>query len=223
MATSANVTNSQYRLKKAFRKVNESVNGVSTKELTKTVQDSNKLLVGKVVKWFSPTNQASVKILGSNKVITCTVLREIISENANVSYTPKGTVLLDDDSQEYYVEPNTDLYCVVCELKIKNPRYIFLGFINHNLKFKENSSPGEYTIEIGKSKISLTNERINISTPHLFINGLNYKQPKLDNYYEKHEMKNKMGSYVKFSDLEDYPTKEEVRQMITEALNEMED
>ena len=66
---------------------------------------------------------------------------------------------------------------------------VLLGYVNvyDDYDLKSDSDTGEISIKSGSSILSVDDERVNIMTPSLFINGLPYDEPELQNYYDKTE------------------------------------
>ena len=157
------------------------------------VRNENNIFLCRVLRIYSYEDKAYVKILNTNTNVFCRLSHEIIGSGMSIDYLPEGVEKLDTTfyRNKYYIEPYDDLYGIVMKVRWENltDENVLIGYVNIHDKsdLKSNSDKGEISIKSGSSTISVDNERVNIMTPSLFINGLPYDEPELKNYYDKNE------------------------------------
>lgn len=157
------------------------------------VRNENNIFLCRVLRIYSYEDKAYVKIINTNTNVFCRLSHEIIGSGMSIDYLPEGVEKLDTTfyRNKYYIEPYDDLYGIVMKVRWENltDENVLIGYVNIHDKsdLKSNSDKGEISIKSGSSTISVDNERVNIMTPSLFINGLPYDEPELKNYYDKNE------------------------------------
>lgn len=161
-------------------------------EIERVSNESNVFLC-KVLRIYPFEDKAYVKVLNNNRNIFCRLSHEIISSGMSIDYLPKGFGKTDikNIKGKEYVQPYDDIYGILIKVRWENldDENVLLGYVNihDNYDLKSSSEQGEILLKSGKSTISIDDERINIMTPNLFINGLPYDEPDLKNYYDKTE------------------------------------
>lgn len=157
------------------------------------VHNESSIFLCKILRIYSYEDKVYVKILNSGKNVFARLSHEIMSSDMSIDYLPKGTVKVDKElfKDKKYVVPYDDLYGIVMKVRWENldDENVVISYVNihDNGDLKNSSEDGELFLKSGASSISVDDERINIMTPSLFINGLPYTEPKLDNYYDKNE------------------------------------
>lgn len=157
------------------------------------VRRESNVFLCEVLRIYSFEDKAYVKILNSGKSIFCRLSHEVLGGGMVVDYLPNGVEM--EDKTQYvgkkYIQPFDELYGIVMKVRWENLKdeYVFLGYVNIHDSYNLRSSnlDGEISIKSGSSNVSVTNERVNIITPSLFINGLPFDEPELKNYYDKKE------------------------------------
>lgn len=158
------------------------------------VRNESSIFLCKVLRIYPYEDKAYVKVLDSQKNIFCRLSHEILGGDMSIDYLPNGSEY--EDNKKYvgkkYIQPYDDLYGIVMKVRWENlsNENVLMGYVNlhDNYDLKSNSDKGELLLQSGSSSVSVDNERINIMTPALFINGLPYEEPELNNYYDKNEM-----------------------------------
>ena len=64
------------------------------------------------------------------------------------------------------------------------------------MSLKSSIGDGEINLKSGKSSISVTDERVNILCPELFVNGLPFSNPDFENYYTINETHNLTSQFL---------------------------
>jgi len=157
------------------------------------VHNENNAFLCKVLRLYPFEDKAYVKILNTGKGVFCRLSHEILGDGMSIDYLPNG---VEKTGVKYfkgkkYVEPYSDLYGVVIKVRWENldDENVLISYVNihDNYDLKSSSEVGELLFQSGSSIISIDDERINITTPSLFINGLPYEEPELNNYFNKTE------------------------------------
>lgn len=163
-------------------------------QLNKTiteVRNENNLFLVKVLRFYTRRDMAYVEELDSGKKYYCHLTHEMLSYEVSLNCMCDGNVH-SDAKYGTYVKPSSNIYGVVGNVRFKgiSDEKCLLCCLNYNdnNKLRSDVRNGEIRLTSGNSNISLTKERINITTPRLFVNGLPYEEPKLDNYYDKTEI-----------------------------------
>lgn len=160
------------------------------KTITEVRNETNLFLV-KILRFYTRRDMAYVKELNSNKEYYCHLTHEMLSYEVSFNCMCEGNVS-SDAKYGTYVKPSNNIYGVVAEVRFKGTvdEKCLLCCLNYNdnNKLRSDVRNGEIRLTSGNSNISLTRERINITTPRLFVNGLPYEEPKLANYYDKTEI-----------------------------------
>ena len=157
------------------------------------VRNENNALLCEVLRIYSYDDKAYVRILDSNKKVFCRLSHEFLGGEMCVDYLPNGVEKKDTSLMvgRDYIQPYDKLYAVLLKVRWENLKdeYVLLGYVNiyDNNNLKSSNDSGEISIKSGSSILSVDNERVNIMTPSLFINGLPYDKPELKNYYDKKE------------------------------------
>lgn len=164
------------------------------------VSDKSNLFLCEILKYYPYSDKVLVRILDSKRTHTCYLSHEVLGENIGFYCMPDG-VMTSDSSKNYSscLEPNDKLYGIVADVRWSgtSDEKVLLSCINLNdsKKFKQNVSNGEICLTVGNSSISITNQRINIKTPEVFVNGLPYSAPELTNYVKTTEANIKDNTY----------------------------
>lgn len=157
------------------------------------VHNESNVFLCKILRIYSYEDKVYVKILNTGENIFARVSHEVMGSNMSIDYLPKGLKNTDDEKfkGKDYIVPYDDLYGIVIKVRWLNldDENVLLSYVNIHDKgdLKTTSDDGELFLKSGSSSISVDDERINIMTPHLFINGLPYNEPDLKNYYDKDE------------------------------------
>ena len=189
------------------------------------VRNDNNAFLCKVLRIYSYDDKALVKVIDNNRNIFCRLSHEIIGNGMSIDYLPNG---IEKKDEKYfvgktYLEPYSDLYGIVMKVRWENltDENVLIGYVNihDNNDLRSSSDKGEISINSGSSTISIDNERVNIMTPNLFINGLRYDEPELKNYYDKNEMSIITNSLKEMIELNSLSGKEFCRELI-KIINE---
>lgn len=168
----------------ANEKLNTRIREVST--------ESN-IFLCKILRFYTYSDEALVKILNTGEEVTCHLTHDILDDGISIRSMNRGTIHTSKKGRTY-LKPYEDVYGVVALVRWMNTddEYCLLTCVNlhGNDDFKNVVGDGEIILTVGNSKISLTNERVNIMTPYLFINGLPHDSQELDNVYNKTETDN---------------------------------
>ena len=157
------------------------------------VRNESNVFLCEVLKIYSYEDVALVRILDTNEVIFCRLSHEILSSGMCIDYLPTGIEKYDNThfKGKKYIQPFDDLFGIVMKVRWENlsNENVLVGYVNIHDRgdLRTSNDKGELSLKSGSSIISLDNERVNITTPHLFINGLPYNEPNLLNYYDKNE------------------------------------
>lgn len=154
------------------------------------VRNENNALLCEVLRIYPYDDTAYVRILDDGRKIYCKLSHEVLGNGMCIDYLPSGADKKDDDGKKY-IEPYDELFAIVLKVRWKNlsNENVLLGYVNiygHDT-LKSSNDVGEISIKSGSSQVSVTNERVNIMSPSLFINGLPFDEPELLNYYDKKE------------------------------------
>lgn len=157
------------------------------------VHNENNIFLCKLLRVYPYEDKAYVKLLNNDKNIFCRLSHEVLGSGMSIDYLPNGVEKQDfvNFDGKKYIEPFDDLYGVVGKVRWFNldDENVLLGYVNvyDDYDLKSDSDTGEISIKSGSSILSVDDERVNIMTPSLFINGLPYDEPELQNYYDKTE------------------------------------
>lgn len=187
---SNNITVTDKRILDALKKGTAKSIGVTPEVMTKNVSDTLQLIKCQVLRVYNTRQEVYVEILSNKKKVQAKILNPFLSEQVNISFTIDG--VLHNDKKGYYIVPYEKLYGCILEFKDKTTKgndYCFLGFMDNNtMSLNSNSVKGEILIKVEENYISINEERINIISENLFINGLPYEEPALKNYYTKKQI-----------------------------------
>lgn len=160
------------------------------KVITEVRNETNIFLV-KILRFYTFRDMAYVEELNTNKKYYCHLTHEMLSYEVSFNCMCDGTVK-SGDKYGTYVKPKSNIYGIVANVRFKDnvDKKCLLSCLNYgdNNKLKSNVRNGEIRLVSGDSTVSITRERINLTTPKLFVNGLPYDEPKLSNYYDKQEI-----------------------------------
>ena len=157
------------------------------------VRNESNVFLCKISRIYPYEDKAWVRILDTNEKIFCRLSHEVLGSGMCIDYLPNGEEVIDRTMfvGKKYVKPFDNLFGIVIKVRWENLKdeNVLLGYVNihdrNNLK--SSNDTGEISIKSESSILSVDNERINIMTPALFINGLPYEAPELENYYNKKE------------------------------------
>lgn len=191
------------------------------------VRNESNVFLCQVLRIYPYEDKAKVKIINNNESVFCRLSHEVLGGGMCVDYLPKG--IEKTDFEEYvgkkYVEPFDDLYGILIKVRWENltDENVLLGYVNiHDSNdLKSSNDTGEISIKSGSSILSVDDERINIMTPALFINGLPYNEPELLNYYDKNETNVIANSLKDEIDANDEYAKEELGKL-DERIDDLE-
>lgn len=157
------------------------------------VHNESNVFLCKVLRIYSYEDKALVKVLDDKTEVFCRLSHEILSRGMCIDYLPNGVEKLDKSKYvgKKYIEPTDNLFGIMIKVRWKNLKdeNVLLGYVNiydHD-NLRSSNDTGEISLKSGSSIVSVDNERVNIMTPALFINGLPYDAPELENYYDKNE------------------------------------
>ena len=207
MTDSASITVTNHRLRKAMSNANDDDLKSHTKKMGEKLRSELSIKVGEVTKIYPLLDKAEVKVLNSNKIETCLIAHDILSEGMNVIGFPKGKTLISENGQTYII-PSEQLYGVIMTMDDKKNEKILLSFISLSDKTVfQNAKAGEYKIQVEDNLISVTDKYINIKSNNLFINGLPYTEAytPLTDYHDKEEINQIVNPYIEdtgWNDLE---------------------
>ena len=173
------------------------------------VRNSNNAYLCEVLRVYPYEDKALVRILNNDERVFCRLSHEVLGGGMCIDYLPLGVEKIDGNylKDKSYIQPFDNLYGVMIKVRWlnKSDENVLFGYVNvydkDNLKSSNNK--GEISIKNGQSKLSVTNERVNIITPAFFINGLPYDEPELKNYYDKDEMNLIIDSMTKDTSIYD--------------------
>lgn len=185
MADSANITVTNHRLRKAMSQVNDDDLKSHTKKMGDKIKSELELKIGEITKIYPYKDTCEVKIAGTNQKTTCLIAHDILSEGMNVSGFPKGTTT--HEKADEVIIPLETIYGIILDVNTgKKKQKCVVSYVNLDRPHtKNNAKSGEYKIQVGDNKISVTDKYININSSNLFVNGLPYDSPELQNYYSK--------------------------------------
>ena len=198
MTDSASITVTNHRLRKAMSNANDDDLKSHTKKMGEKLRSELSIKVGEVTKIYPLLDKAEVKVLNSNKIETCLIAHDILSEGMNVIGFPKGKTLISENGQTYII-PSEQLYGVIMTMDDKKNEKILLSFISLSDKTVfQNAKAGEYKIQVEDNLISVTDKYINIKSNNLFINGLPYTEAytPLEDYHDKEEINQIVNPYI---------------------------
>lgn len=155
------------------------------------VRNETNLFLCKVLRFYTTRDLCLVKELNTNDEYMCHMTHEMLSYEVSLNCMCDGSVK-QDLNYGTYIEPYTDIYGVVANVRFKNntDEKCLLQCLNYksDKSLFSNVRNGEIRLNVGDSTLSLTRNRINLMTPTLIVNGLPYNEPKLANYYDKTEI-----------------------------------
>ena len=185
MTDSANITVTNHRLKKAMSQVNDDDLKSHTKKMGDKIKSELELKIGEILKIYPYKDKCEVKIAGTNQKTTCLIAHDILSEGMNVSGFPKGTTT--HEKADEVIIPLETIYGIILDVNTgKKRQKCVVSYVNLDRPHtKNNAKNGEYKIQVGDNKISVTDKYININSSNFFVNGLPYDSPELQNYYSK--------------------------------------
>ena len=185
MTDSANITVSNHRLRKAMSQANDDDLKSHTQKMGDKIRSELELKIGEILKIYPYKDKCEVKIAGTNQKTTCLIAHDILSEGMNVSGFPKGTTT--HEKADEVIIPLETIYGIILDVNTgKKKQKCIVSYINLDRPHtKNNAKNGEYKIQVGDNKISVTDKYININSKNLFVNGLPYDSPELQNYYSK--------------------------------------
>lgn len=158
-----------------------------------TVHNETHSYLCKVLRIYPFEDKAYVEILNTNDKVFCRLSHEVMSSDMSIDYLPSGVGKIDSHklNGKEYIVPFDDLYGILIKVRWLDfdDENVLISYVNLHDAYdlKSNSDTGELLLKSGSSSISVDNERINIMTPYLFINGLPFDEPELQNYYNKTE------------------------------------
>lgn len=162
-------------------------------QLNKQIEDvknDTKLYLGKILRFYNVRDLALVRNLNTGVEEVCVVSHEILSSEVSLDYMCNGGAGY-DNTYGHYIKPYGDIYGIIAQVRWEGltDKSCLLGCVNlkDNASFRSNSRIGEIKLTAGESSVSVMKNRVNIITPALFVNGLPYTSPRLDNYYTKDE------------------------------------
>lgn len=163
-------------------------------QLNKSIEDvrneTNMFLV-KVLRFYTHRDLAYVEELGAKKKYYCHLTHEMLSYEVSFNCMCDGSVK-NGDKFGTYVKPYSNIYGIVANVRYKgnSDEKCLLACLNYgdDNELKSNVRNGEIRLVSGDSSVSITRERINLMTPNLFVNGLPYDEPKLENYFDKSQI-----------------------------------
>lgn len=185
MTDSANITVTNHRLRKAMSQANDDDLKSHTQKMGDKIRSELELKIGEIIKIYPYKDKCEVKIAGTNQKTTCLIAHDILSEGMNVSGFPKGTTT--HEKADEVIIPLETIYGIILDVNTgKKKQKCIVSYINLDRPHtKNNAKNGEYKIQVGDNKISVTDKYININSKNLFVNGLPYDSPELQNYYSK--------------------------------------
>ena len=190
------------------------------------VKNETNLFLCKVLRYYTYKDLALVKVLNDGSEILCHLTHDVLSRDVSIKSMNSGVVKT-DESNGTYIVPHSNIYGIVAKVRWNGITdencFISCVNINNNDELKSIVGDGEIVLTANNSKISLTNERINVMTPKLFINGLPYDAPELTNYYNKDEANLiQNNNDIQFQDLNNKIDDLDIEE-ITEEVNTLKD
>ena len=151
------------------------------------VKNETNIFLCKILKYYTYKDMALVRILNDNSEIVCHLTHDVLSRDVSIRSMNSGTVG-NDSKYGTYVIPHSDVYGIVAKVRWTGvtDRNCLISCVNLNNDddLKNVVKDGEIVLTVGNSKISITNERVNIISPKIFVNGLPYDAPELTNYLD---------------------------------------
>lgn len=197
------------------------------KVITDVRNESNLFLV-RVLRFYTHRDMAFVMELDSGNKYYCHLTHEMLSYEVSLNCMCNG-IVKSDTRYGSYVEPFSQIYGIVADVRFKGnvDEKCLLACLNYDddNQLKSNVGTGEIRLDSGESTVSLTNDRVNIITPRLFVNGLPYEEPKLANYYDKTEINTiKSDTDAQIKELDEAIANQSVDELwITRALEHIVD
>ena len=155
------------------------------------VRNETNLYLCKILRFYGTRDLAYVHELATGREYMCRATHEMLSNEVSLNCMCDGRVK-HDTKYGSYVEPYSDIYGVVADVRGRNmmEEKCLLACLNYtdNNSLMSNVRNGEIKLNVGESVISITSNTINIMTPTLIVNGLPFNEPKLYNYYDKTEV-----------------------------------
>lgn len=151
------------------------------------VKNESNIFLCKILRYYTYKDLALVRILNNDKKVLCHMTHDILSKDVSIKSMNSGIVKTDKNHGTYII-PHSDIYGIVAKVRWNgvSDENCLISCVNlqndNDLKSVVNS--GEIILTVGNSKISITKERINIISPNIFINGLPYNEPELNNYLD---------------------------------------
>ena len=194
------------------------------------VSNETNLYLCKVLRIYAYEDKGYVELLNTGEKVFCRLAHEIIGNGMSIDYLPKGLEKVDSKyyKDKRYIEPFSELYGILVKVRWNNldDENVLIGYVNiyDDYDLRSSSDTGELNLKSGSSSISIDDERVNIMTPSLFINGLPYEEPELNNYYDKNEtdiIVNSLEELInnipagELIDLSNYYTKDEINSLLS--------
>ena len=154
------------------------------------VRNETNLFLVRVLRFYPYRDKAYVEELGTKERYYCHLTHEMLAYEVSINLMCNGVVETGDYGS--YIKPYSKIYAIVGDVRFRDnvdEKCLFacLNYGDDN-GLKSNCGNGEIKLRSGDSSLSIDKERVNIMTPQLFINGLPYDEPELQNYYNKSQI-----------------------------------
>ena len=163
-------------------------------QITEVRNESN-LFVCEVLRFYPVKDICYVKIINTNEYKYAFNTHDILSRNVSLESMVDGDSYTDSEQgNSSYIKPYSTIYGIVAKVRSNNldDEYCLISCLNYkdSSRLKSTVNNGEIKLTSGDSSISLTDERVNILCPELFINGLPFSNPEFENYNTTDEINN---------------------------------
>lgn len=156
------------------------------------VRNESNIFLCKIIRIYPYSDKAYVKVLNTGKSVWCRITHDILDSNMGLVGANRGSVKTGNETNATYIEPYDEIYGIVAKVRWdkSNDENCLISCVNlkNNYSLSNVVGDGEILITVGNSKLSITNERVNIISPKIFINGLPYDAPELTNHFDKTEI-----------------------------------
>lgn len=158
-----------------------------TKTITEVRNETN-LFLCEVLQYYPYRDLALVQIKDTNKKELAYLTHEILSDTVSITCMGNGVVGT-DKKYGTYIKPYDKIYGVIGKVRWANTEDKNCLFCCVNIRqdnsLTNDTGVGEIKLNVDESSIHLTKDWISIETPNLYVNGLPYNKPELENYYNK--------------------------------------
>ena len=166
---SKNITVTRNRGIKALENLVKDID-LNNKDSDKKI-DKLKLKLGEVLKFYPGSDKVLVKFM-DNTQKRCLILHTVVSNEINISWTPVGYHILDDEYNEPAIVPLNKFNALVLSLDGFNEDCV-IGYISKDTQdIVPNANSGELLLQYYDTSIKLMQDGIVVNSEKIIINGL---------------------------------------------------